>query len=143
MSAETIVWCLLIDHDHKPTFGEPFPVSIRLVDTIHELKIRICAEQRSFTTQTVPNCMEIWKFKSSSLSAKESFDETEVKILRISSTWSNQVQHLGVALKVKELELRINEILLAVIPRNGARCLFLCSTSFPELSTSPIVQWNP
>ena len=118
-------------------------MSIRLVDTIHELKIKICAEKRSFTTHTVPNCMEIWKFRSLYLSAEESFNETEGKILRISSTWSNQVQHLGVALKVNELGLRINEILLAVIPRNGARCLFLCSTFFPELSTSPIVQWNP
>lgn len=58
------IWCLLIDHDHKSTFGEPFPVSISHGDTIHKLKIKIWGAPNSPDLVVTTNSIEIWKCKS-------------------------------------------------------------------------------
>ncbi|KAI9451174.1 hypothetical protein BJY52DRAFT_1191179 [Lactarius psammicola] len=115
--ADINVWCLFIDHDHKPIFGEPFPVSIRHDDTIHELKIRImsgCSRKARFAF-TVPSEIGIWQCKR--LSAKYPLNLTKKLLsdLKFSDDEDSDVQQLGVAQKVIELRLEDDEILLALV----------------------------
>ena len=112
--ADFKVWCLLIDPDHKPSFGEPFPVPTRLVDKVHELKIKIRNERNSnlYPICTFPNRIEIWKCASPKLSAKDSFYQTKEILdeINFSGNWKGHVQHLGPAQKAKELELEDNSL---------------------------------
>ncbi|KAH8986418.1 hypothetical protein EDB86DRAFT_2832709 [Lactarius hatsudake] len=88
ITAESNVWCLVIDSDHKPTFGEPFPVVVDQNSTIHELKSSIVPRNHPTGSD--------FKFSD---------DEPE----------DSDVQQLGVAQKVKELSLNKDEILLALL----------------------------
>jgi len=118
--ADIRVWCLVIDRRYNPTFGEPFPVSIRHDDTIHDLKIKIskAPHRPDFIVDT--NSIEIWKCKSLKLSAKDSFGQMKKQLgnLAFSDGEDSHVQHLGAAQRVMELQLEDNEILLAVVPGN-------------------------
>ena len=127
------VWCLLIDSDHNPTFGEPFPVLIRDDQTTHDLKIKICGTPNSPKSQPhmkfSTNQIEIWKGKSLKLSANDSFSRTK-QLLRNVHFFDSQnsvVQHVGVAQKMKNLALKDGELLLALVPQQGTRHLFPCS----------------
>jgi len=133
------VWCLLIDHEHKPTFGEPFPVDLNHDDTIHQLKIKIRWGPNSDDLHGTANRIEIWKCKSLKLSAKDSFDQTKEQLgdNGFSGDWNSHFQHFGVAQRVMELQLE-DELLLAIGPRKGARYLFLCSMFLTELPMSNI-----
>ncbi|KAH9077535.1 hypothetical protein EDB83DRAFT_2514242 [Lactarius deliciosus] len=125
--ADINFWCLVIDYDHLPTFGEPFPVTVRHDDTVHDLKIKIMGTPHSpnlhrFTT----NSIEIWMYSSlesgSKLSSKDCFHQTGVKICEVDFSESDDgseprdVWHLGVGRKVIDLELEEDEILLALVP---------------------------
>ncbi|KAI9438120.1 hypothetical protein H4582DRAFT_2057604 [Lactarius indigo] len=120
------LWCLAIDHNHNPNFGEPFPVTVGRDDTIHDLKIKIMGTQHSpdLHRVVVTNSIEIWHCDSSKsdskLSAKEYFHQTERKIRELNFSESDDeprdVWHLGAAQKVVDLELEDNEILLALVP---------------------------
>ncbi|KAH8986416.1 hypothetical protein EDB86DRAFT_2832017 [Lactarius hatsudake] len=125
--ADINFWCLVIDDDHRPTFGEPFPVTVRHDDTIHDLKIKIMGTPHSpdlhrFTT----NSIEIWMYFSpeslagSKLSAKDCFHQTRMKICEVEFSESDDeprdVWHLGAGRKVIDLELEEDEILLALVP---------------------------
>jgi len=117
----TQVWCLLIDHNYKPTLEEPFPVSLLPVDTIHVLKFTIFEEhmeRRSHPAVPYANSLGIWKCKNPKLSAKDPFSQTKEQLdeIRFSGDWKGRVQHLGVAQRVKELELEGDELLLVVMP---------------------------
>ncbi|KAH9037423.1 hypothetical protein EDB83DRAFT_2524711 [Lactarius deliciosus] len=115
--AEINVWCLLIDRDHKPTFGEPFPVLVRHDNTIHDLKIRIISGwSRTKLAYTVPGKIGIWRCKR--LSAKHPLNRTKKLLsdLKFDEDEDSDVQQLAVALKVMELKLEDDEILLALLP---------------------------
>ncbi|KAH9060290.1 hypothetical protein EDB87DRAFT_1577039 [Lactarius vividus] len=124
----TNVWCLLIDECHEPNFGEPFPVSIRHDDTIHELKVKIqMMWNRHKLSHVPPNHLEIWKCESLELSARDSFDLTKKKLddLKFYDDYNDDtdvtvnVQHLGVAQRMSEFSnLRDDEIWLVVVPQN-------------------------
>ncbi|KAH9077532.1 hypothetical protein EDB83DRAFT_2514239 [Lactarius deliciosus] len=124
----TNVWCLLIDEDHEPDFGEPFPVSIRHDDTIHELKVKIqMMWNRHKLSHIPPNDLEIWKCKSLELSARDSFDLTKSQLDGLTffndehSDVTANVQHLGVAQRMTEFSnLGDDEIWLVVVPHNDA-----------------------
>jgi hypothetical protein len=133
------VWCLLIDHQYKPTFGEPFPVTInKLSGTTHEVKINICVPPKS-TSERRPhlkvatNKVEIWKCKDLKLSAKDSFGQIQMQLdkFRFSYDELSDAQHLGVAQMIRELELEDCELLLARIPQSCKWCSFL----YPVLHT--------
>ncbi|KAH9026597.1 hypothetical protein EDB85DRAFT_1892473 [Lactarius pseudohatsudake] len=124
--ADIKFWCLVIDHDHCPTFGEPFPVTVRHDDTIHDLKKKIMGTPDSpdlhrFTTA---NSIEIWKYASSEsdskLSARDCFHQTGRKICEVEFSESDEeprdVWHLGAAQMVIDLGLDEDEILLALVP---------------------------
>ena len=122
------VWCLLISlADHKPTFGEPFPVSIRPTDTVHDLKKKI-TEGPGYDSNKFPdispNELEIWmrKCKSNSrkLSANDSFTRTK-QYLGDFRFFDNEfrysdVEHLSVARLLVELPLEPCELLLVLVP---------------------------
>ncbi|KAH9037363.1 hypothetical protein EDB83DRAFT_2514240 [Lactarius deliciosus] len=124
--ADIKIWCLVIDHDHHLTFGEPFPVTVRHDDTIHDLKIKIMETQHSPDLHRVvsTNSIEIWtcdSSKSSSmLSAKNCVHQTGMQLYELDFSESDEeprdVWHLGAAQKVIDLELEVDEILLALIP---------------------------
>ncbi|KAH9173921.1 hypothetical protein EDB89DRAFT_1904871 [Lactarius sanguifluus] len=119
ITAEINVWCLVIDRDHKPTFGEPFPVVVDQNSTIHELKIGIVPRNPRFFT-ILPSDIGIWRCKG--LSAK--YPLNRMKKLLSDFKFSDDepedsdVQQLGVAQKVMELNLDSDsdEILLALLP---------------------------
>ena len=131
------VWCLLIDHDLKPTFGEPFPVAIRSADEVHDLKTKI-RQVCDKIYHLAPNEVEIWKCKSIKLSAIDSFGLTKKQLnnFKFSDDENSDVDHLGAAREMIGLGLQYGELLLAVVPRRaGTRCSFLCSTFLAELPT--------
>ena len=137
--AETEVWCLLIDHNHKPTFGEPFPLFIRPDGRIHELKIKIRSIPSAYEArpnlQVSTNRIEIWRCKNMKLSAKDSFGLTKKKLrkFKFSEDESSDVQHLGVAQRIKELQLGDDELLLALVPHDGMRQPLICFVFLTEL----------
>ncbi|KAI9452071.1 hypothetical protein BJY52DRAFT_1190584 [Lactarius psammicola] len=137
---DTQVWCLLIDHDHMPTFGEPFPEELHHDDTTHRLKVKIKnGLNRINLAHLLPNEIEIWRCKSSKLSVHDSFDRTKKLLSMVEfDDDDGDVQHLGVAQRVMGLKLRDDELLLALIPRKGMWCLFLYSVFPTELSMSYI-----
>ncbi|KAI9451177.1 hypothetical protein BJY52DRAFT_1215176 [Lactarius psammicola] len=114
------VWCLLIDRHYNPTFGEPFPVSIRHNDTIHELKIKIEEAPHWPKVIIATNKFEIWKCKSLKLSAKDPFSKTEKQLFSLEfdkdEDEDSHVQRVGAAQRVTELKLEDNELLLARVP---------------------------
>ncbi|KAH9026590.1 hypothetical protein EDB85DRAFT_2149032 [Lactarius pseudohatsudake] len=112
------VWCLAIDDHYNPIFGEPFPVSVRQDDTIHDLKIKILDTPHSPDFIVYTNTIQIWKCKSLKLSAKDSFGQTtkQVSDLRFSDEEDSPVEYLGAARRMMELQLQDSEILLALIP---------------------------
>ncbi|KAH9032113.1 hypothetical protein EDB84DRAFT_1438713 [Lactarius hengduanensis] len=112
------VWCLAIDDHYNPIFGEPFPVSVRQDDTIHDLKIKILETPHSADFVVFTNSIQIWKCKSLKLSARDSFGQTtkQVSDLRFSDEEDSPVQHLGAARRMMELQLQDSEILLALVP---------------------------
>ncbi|KAH9173927.1 hypothetical protein EDB89DRAFT_2068160 [Lactarius sanguifluus] len=118
--ADIKIWCLVIDHDHHLTFGEPFPVTVLRDDTIHDLRIKIMGVEHSPNLRrlVVTNSLQIWKCKSLKLSAKDPFSQTrkQVSNLRFSDEEDSHVQHLGAAQKIMELQLEDSEILLARDP---------------------------
>ncbi|KAH8984842.1 hypothetical protein EDB92DRAFT_1463746 [Lactarius akahatsu] len=128
MATNLNVWCLLIDEDHEPIFGEPFPVSIRHDDTIHELKVKIqMMWDRHKLSHIPPNDPEIWKCKSLELSARDSFDLTKSQLDDLKFFFDEDsdvpanVQHLGVAQRMTEFSnRRDDEIWLVVVPQNDA-----------------------
>ena len=139
------VWCLLIDNDHKPIFGEPFPMSMRLDDTIHELKKKI--GHGGYGTDKFPdvspNELEIWKCKAFSrkLSANDSFGRTKKYLgdFRFSDDEHDysDVEHLGVTRLLVELPLEPGELLLVLMPRCGMqRSLIRFLRFFTELPIS-------
>jgi hypothetical protein len=134
-----VVWCLLIDHSHRATFGEPFPVFIRDDQTTHDLKIKICMKPEPPESRPIlhvsTNQIEIWKCKTLDLSTKVSFGQTrkQLRSFKFSDDESSDVQHIGVSQKMRELALKDGELLLALVPQNGTRYLFLCSTRLTEL----------
>src|ERR1700761_507009 len=131
------VWCLLIDHNHEPTFGEPFPVSMYSEDTTHDLKMKISKGQGRGTqsspewpfVQFATNKIKIWKCKVLKLSAKDPFGLTTNRLhnFKFSDDEDSDVQHLGVAQRMRELGIEDNELLLAMVPLFGTRYLFPCS----------------
>ncbi|KAI9438122.1 hypothetical protein H4582DRAFT_2057606 [Lactarius indigo] len=111
--AEINVWCLVIDRDHKPALWEPFPVAIHQDNTIHELKIKIISVwRRRQLVYTDPSEIGIWQCKR--LSAKIPLNRMKKLLsdLKFSDDEDSDVQQLGVAQKVMELELKDDEILL-------------------------------
>jgi hypothetical protein len=134
----TKVWCLLIDQNHRATFGEPFPVTIGVYETIHDLKIKICKPNPPDSRpvlQVSTNQIEIWKCKTLNLSTKVSFSQTkqQLRSFKFSEDENSDVQHMGVSLRMNELALKDDELLLALVPQIGARHLFLFSTLLTEL----------
>ncbi|KAH9028609.1 hypothetical protein EDB85DRAFT_2291195 [Lactarius pseudohatsudake] len=109
------VWCLLIDHELKPTFGEPLSEWSELNDTIHDLKIKIKkgASYRDLVHITA-NRMQIWKCKKLKLSANDPFRQTRklLKNIKFSYDENSNVQHLAPAQVVMDLGLADDELLL-------------------------------
>jgi hypothetical protein len=118
--AHNKAWCLLIDHDHKPTFGEPFYVPIKYDDTIHDLKVKLKLVWDKIPHIT-PNEVEIWRCKTLRLSATDSFSRTKKQLgdVKFDGDENSDAEHLGVAWMVMGLGLQQGEILLALVPRNG------------------------
>ncbi len=118
-----------------PTFGEPFPEKLHHDDTIHQLKIKIrIGWNKTNLAHLIPNEIEIWRCKTSKLSANDSFDRTKKTLSRLEfDDEDGDVQHLGVAQRVTELKLQDDELLLALVPRKGTRYLFLYSMFLTEL----------
>ena len=92
------VWCLFIDKDHNPTFGEPFPVLIRDDQTTHDLKTKIYETPHSPKSQPhmkfSTNQIEIWKGKS-----LKTFSRTKELLHNVHfyDNESSAVQQVGVA----------------------------------------------
>lgn len=85
--------------------------------------------------QVTTNRIEIWKCKNLKLSAKDSFGLTKKQLrkFKFSDDESSDVQHLGVAQRVRELQLEDNELLLALVPQDGMQYLSACSGFLTEL----------
>ena len=138
----TTVWCLLIDHNCKPTFGEPFSVSICTGLTVHDLKIRICQDSRGEPRRDIhvaTNRVEIWRCKKLKLFAKDSFHliKKQLSNLKFSDDEDSDAQHLAAAQSVTELELEHSELLLALVPQYSMRHLFPTCVLLTELSAFP------
>lgn len=125
--ATSKVWCLLIDHTHNPSFGEPFPVYIHRDDTVHELKLKVMIESfnlnRIELVRIPSNEIEIWRCKSLKLSAKDSFGRTKKQLsdFKFSDDEDSDVLHVGVAAQVISpiLFRSLDELWLVVVPRIG------------------------
>ncbi|KAH9032111.1 hypothetical protein EDB84DRAFT_1676627 [Lactarius hengduanensis] len=116
------VWCLLIDHELKPTFGEPLSEWSELNDTIHDLKIKI-KKGASYgdLVHITANRMQIWKCKSLKLSANDPFRRTRklLKNIKFSYDENSNVQHLAPAQVVMDLGPADDELLLVLVPDIG------------------------
>ncbi|KAF8259202.1 hypothetical protein EI94DRAFT_1707304 [Lactarius quietus] len=118
------VWCLLLDNNFKPSLGEPFPVIIGPEGNIHGVKILISGPpeppQERPNLNVVANKIEIWKCKRLKLYANAAFGQIKMHLatFRFSydETQNHDAQHLGVAQKIRELELKNYELLLARMP---------------------------
>ncbi|KAN0139386.1 hypothetical protein V8E53_002887 [Lactarius tabidus] len=132
------VWCLLIDHDHKPAFGEPFPVSISPDDTVHDLKKKIKAGYDKLPNIS-PNELEVWKGKGfpRSLSAKCSFGLTKKSLGNFAFCEDghgySDVQHLVVTQLLVELSLESGELLLVLDRQRINGTSFVFSVAVPTL----------
>ena len=69
------------------------------------------------------------------LSAKDSFGLTNKKLrkFKFSEDEGSDVQHLGVAQRIKELQLGDDELLLALVPHDGMRQPLICFVFLTEL----------
>ncbi|KAF8261044.1 hypothetical protein EI94DRAFT_1789661 [Lactarius quietus] len=118
------VWCLLLDNNFKPSFGEPFPVTIDYDGSIHGVKIMISGTAEPPRSRphldVFANKIEIWKCKRLKLYANAAFGQIKIHLatFRFSydETQNRDAQHLGVAQKIRELELANYELLLARMP---------------------------
>ena len=116
-------WCLLIDHNCKPTFGEPFPVNMYPGQTVHEIKKKIRAVDELPDIKVATNKIEVWRCKKLKLFANASFSliKNQLCNLKFSDDEDSDVQHLGAAQMMMELELESREILLVLVPQDGTR----------------------
>jgi len=113
------VWCLLIDHELKPSFGEPLFEWLGPDGTIHDLKMEIRRGASSDDLfPIIANRLQIWKCKSLKLSANDPFRRTKKLLnkLKFSYDENSDVQHLAPAQIVKDLGLEGDEVLLVVVP---------------------------
>lgn len=99
-------------------------MSIHLDETTHDLKKRIMGGGGVPDSPEWPflrvsaNRIEIWKCKGLKLSAKDTFSLTTKRLnnFKFSEDDDSDVQHLGVAQRMRELGLDDNELLLARVP---------------------------
>ncbi|KAH9060286.1 hypothetical protein EDB87DRAFT_1728586, partial [Lactarius vividus] len=121
------VWCLLIDHELKPTIGEPLSEWSESNGTIHDLEVTIKQGTGSRDLLRITaNRMQIWKCKSLRLSANDPFRRTRKLLQNIKFSYdeNNDVQHLAPAQIVKDLEPADDELLLVVVPDIGTLFLY-------------------
>jgi hypothetical protein len=145
------VWCVLLDNNFKPSFGEPFPVTIGYDGTTHEVKIRISGPpeppQSRPHLNVVANKIEIWKCKSLKLSAKAAFGQIKMHLhnfhFSYDETQNHDAQHVGVAQMIRELELENYELLLARMPQSCMRCSFVYPLFHTEHTWQNLVTMTP
>ncbi|KAI9451176.1 hypothetical protein BJY52DRAFT_1191181 [Lactarius psammicola] len=113
------IWCLLIDRDHNPSFGEPFPQALYDDDVIHHLKGRLKSgeNERDFRYQPA-NRIEIWKCKTLKLSPKDSLNRLKELLsnIKFSDDEDSDVEHLVAGQSVMELGIKDDELLLVLVP---------------------------
>jgi len=101
-------------------------VDTRSDATIHNLKAKICQKPDEYSAVERPelkvtiNRLEIWRCKKLKLYAKDSFylSKKQLRNFKFSIDEDSDVQHLGPAQVVKELELEDGELLLARVPKD-------------------------
>jgi len=91
--------------------------------TVHEIKIEISRgpsvhKESRPDVQVTTNRIQIWRGKNVKLFAKDSFYliQEQLSNFKFSNGEDSDVQHLGAAQGVRELELEDSELLLALIP---------------------------
>ena len=113
------IWCLLIDRDHKPTFGDPIPEWVSDTDSIHQLKLRLKQGNNKEDFYGPPaNRIQIWRCKSPKLSPKVSLNHLKeiISNIKFSDGDDSDVQLLSAGQSVAELGLKDDELLLVAVP---------------------------
>ena len=114
------VWCLLIDRDHEPSFGEPIFEWAMHTDSIHQLKLKLKMGDNNgdFDSDSPANRIEIWKCKTLKLSHKDTLTRLKGPLSKIkfSEDEDGDVQLLAAGQSMRELGLEADELLLVVVP---------------------------
>jgi len=121
------IWCLLIDKEHKPSFGAPFNQYVTNdSSTIHDLKRNLKGGDNKNDFQYGPaNRIDVWRCKSVKLSPKDSL--TRLKSLLSDVNFSDDseasseerpgdVQHLTAGQTFSEIGLEDDELLVVMVP---------------------------
>jgi hypothetical protein len=127
------VWFLLIDHDHKPSFGDPISELAYDEETIHKLKLRLKEGNNKIDFCGGPaNRIEIWKCTTLKLSHKDTLNRLKQLLSNItfSDGEDSDIQLLAAGQSVTEVGLKHGELLLAVVPKISMPLCFLCSRFF-------------
>jgi hypothetical protein len=118
------VWCLLIDRNHKPSFGEPINEHLYKDSyTIHDLKYRLKnGDNKSDFQHHTANRIEIWRCNAVKLSNKVSLTRLKELLSHVNFSDGSEeerhhdVQHLGAGQTIGEIGLEDDELLLVVVP---------------------------
>ncbi|SRR6266702_3880194 len=116
------IWCLINDHDHKPSFGDPFPEKVHRDDTIHDLKMKIKAgESSSDVAHVDSDKLEMWKCNSLKLTGKYPIGRIEKLLsnVKFSDDKNGEIQRLPTSARVIQLKLEDDGLLLVRVPQRS------------------------
>ncbi|KAF8261045.1 hypothetical protein EI94DRAFT_1789662 [Lactarius quietus] len=123
------VWCLLIDKEHKPSFGEPFSVYKSDAScTIHDVKASLkSGDNKNDFRYCSANRIEIWRCNAVKLSSKDPLTRLKELLTHVNfpddsedsseeRPGASHVQHLGAGQTLGEIGLEDDEVLLVLVP---------------------------
>ena len=113
------IWCVLIDHDHKPTFGDLISEWVSDGDSIHQLKLKLKKGNNEEDFYGPPaNRIQIRRCKSPKLSLKVSLNHLKeiLSNIKFSDGDDSDVQLLSAGQRYAELGLKDDELLLVAVP---------------------------
>ena len=112
-------WFLLIDHNYKPNFGDPFSEWVPENCSVHDLKMKLKdGDNKSDFSHCPANRLRIWKCKTLKLSHKDPLYRLNELLsnIRFSDGEDSDVQLLAAGQTMEELGLKDDELLLVVAP---------------------------
>lgn len=108
------VWCILIDHENRPT-REPFQVGVSSETNVAGLRKLVKDEASHLLADTDACDLEVWKCTDSTTNFLDA--SPEVVVEQVSKAFSDRrVKKLGARLAVAKLIISDEEALLVKLP---------------------------